>query len=254
VGPLSREGPRPSALAEADPRAKLAACTGVLAGALGAGAAGLALAAAVVAVGWCSARLGVRPLVRGVRPVGGLLAFTLLFHLFATPGIPLPGTRWLPVPPTVEGLVAGLGVCARLGLAVVAARLLTAVTSPRDLVDALLWVLSPLERWGLPMAEAGLSLFVALRAAPLVLSEARGLAAAVSARCPAGRPRLWLLRHGTEALTRRVLNRARWTARALASRGWAPGRIASDRRVRRRGLDAVLWGLGGSLFVMGIVW
>ncbi len=239
-------------LGQADPRAKLGACLGLVIAAWGAGPLGFWATVATVGVGWRAVGLGVRPLVRALRPASALFGVSLVLHGLTTPGAPLPGTQGWPVTVTLPGLAAGAALCGRLAVGLAAARLLTEVTPPRDLARALAWVLRPLGRLTAGRVEPGLALLVALRAGPLVMDEAGRLARAVAARSAAPRARgRWVLAgRGAEALTRRLVRRAQGMARAMASRSWSG---AAPPVRRGGGWDAVLWGIGFGFLALGIM-
>ncbi len=73
-----------------------------------------------------------------------LLLFTLLLHLFFTPGRTLFGTSWL----SLDGLLRGLLIDAQLLLTVFFSMLLAWTTRPEHLAWALTGLLAPLQRLG----------------------------------------------------------------------------------------------------------
>jgi len=76
-----------------------------------------------------------------------LLLFTLLMHLFLSPGHTLFGSRWL----SYDGLLRGLFVCVQITVAVISASLLTSSATPERLTAAIGWFLAPLKRIGCPV-------------------------------------------------------------------------------------------------------
>lgn len=96
-----------------------------------------------------------------------LLSFTLLLHLFFTPGRTLFGTSWL----SLDGLLRGLLIDAQLLLAVLFSLLLAWTSRPENLAWALTSLLSPLQRLRLPVREAGGLLLLVLQFLPLIQEE-----------------------------------------------------------------------------------
>lgn len=96
-----------------------------------------------------------------------LLLFTLLLHLFFTPGRTLFGTSWL----SYDGLLRGLLIDSQLLLAVLFSMLLAWTTKPEQLAWGLTSLLSPLQRFGLPVREAGGLLLLVLQFFPIIRDE-----------------------------------------------------------------------------------
>jgi len=88
-----------------------------------------------------------------------LLFILFLFQSLFTPGLRLHSFPWLPV--SKEGLLLGGLTCWRLGLILGYAVLFTAVTRPRELRDALIWILKPVPF--LPERRIGLMVSLTLR-------------------------------------------------------------------------------------------
>ncbi len=80
-----------------------------------------------------------------------LLLFTLLLHLFLTPGRTLFGLRIL----SYDGLLRGVMVDIQLGLALFVTLLFALTTSPEAVSWGMMKLLSPLRRFGVPVAELG---------------------------------------------------------------------------------------------------
>ena len=96
-----------------------------------------------------------------------LLLFTLLVHLFFTPGRTLFGTSWL----SYDGLIRGLMIDSQLLLAVLFSLLLAWTTRPEALAAGLTVMLAPLQRLKVPVKEAGGMLLLVLHFFPLIQSE-----------------------------------------------------------------------------------
>ena len=166
---LGRFLPGDSSLHRLDPRLKLAALPALM-------------VAVFAAPGW--SRLGVLALCgillvpmgripwslawRGLWCWRWLLLFTLLLHLFFTPGHTLWGLTWL----SRDGLERGGLVCLQLLLAFHYSSVLSLTTTPRRLADACAVLLRPLERFGVPVREWVGGLAGVLHFLPLLREEA----------------------------------------------------------------------------------
>ncbi len=151
-----------------DPRVKLI-LAGALVGCLFSSLAPLRLGliAGIWAVGALLARQSVVHVWRIFRLLKWLLLFSLLLHLFFTPGQTLFGVRWL----SLDGLVNGLCVDAQIVLAVLISLLVSLTTSAEDLSSALTSVLSPLRIVKVPVHEIGAMCTLVLYFFPLLKAE-----------------------------------------------------------------------------------
>ena len=121
-----------------------------------------------------------RMILRGLRPVLFILSFTLILHLFMT-----PGTVWFslgPLTATREGVIQGLFIATRLVILITTTSLLTLTTSPIALTDGLEYLLKPFSRIGLPSHELAMMMTIALRFIPTLLEEAEKVMKAQMAR------------------------------------------------------------------------
>lgn len=173
--------PVPSAVHSMDPRAKILIST-VFMFVLFVGnnfycffAMGVFAVLAVV-----SSRIPWGVIVRSVRPMLFILAFTLALHLFLTPGPVL--ARLGPLTATWSGLIQGLFIGTRLVILIMFTSLLTLTTSPVELTDGLEDVLKPFSRLGVPHHELAMMMTIALRFIPTLLEEAERIMKAQIAR------------------------------------------------------------------------
>jgi biotin transport system permease protein len=86
-------------------------------------------------------RFPVRSFFKDFRLWAIFLLAIFLLQIFLTPGVRFSFLAWLPV--SQEGLLQGGWTSWRLGLMIGYALLFTAVTRPRDLGQALVWILKP---------------------------------------------------------------------------------------------------------------
>jgi len=196
-------------------------------------------------------------LLRGLRPLLWLLAFTAALHALTTrQGDVL--WAWGPLAVTTGGLLTAGVVALRVLFLVAASSMLTLTTSPLALTDGFARLLSPLRRFGVPVAELALMMSVALRFVPTLLEEAERIARAQAAR-GADFTTGPLVRRAQHLLALLVplfvgaFRRAEELALAMEARGWRGG----EGRTRLRPLvwtrrDAVLIPL--ALVLSAVMW
>lgn len=158
-----------SPLHRLDPRVKLCGLPLLVVAAF-AGGSPLRLAVlALLAAGLVSlSGVGWRVWWRGVWVLRWLFLFTLLLHLLFSPGRTLWGVAWL----SLDGLLLGGEVCARLALAVLFSSLLTLTTPPGEVARSFAALLSPLGRLGLPVRDVAMQLLLVLHFVPVLREEA----------------------------------------------------------------------------------
>lgn len=142
------------------------------------------------------ARLGLRML----RPLWLVLALILLWHVVTG--------DW----------ARGAAICLRLGTAVALANLVTLTTKLSDMIDVLMWLLSPLRKLGLRTAPLALAIALVVRFVPVLGDRARSLTQAWKARST--RPPAWRI---VLPLTLSALDDADHVAEALRARGGVAG-------------------------------
>lgn len=119
-------------------------------------------------------------LLRGLRPIIFIMAFTMVLHLFLTPGPEIFHIG--PLKATWAGLVQGLFIGTRLIILILFTSLLTLTTSPIELTDGLEDILKPFSRLGVPAHEIAMMMTIALRFIPTLLEEAERIMKAQMAR------------------------------------------------------------------------
>lgn len=219
-------GARAAQRGRLDPRTKLAMAAAALIGSLGADTwTGLGLALGGVGLWALAARVPPGNMVRALRAVRILFVFTLLFH--ALLGTGEAWLSWGPIVITLDGIVRGLWMSARLALMVLAAAVLTSTSSPLELAQGLDAALAPLQRIGVPTREFTMIFGISLRFLPILSDEAKRIqeaqalrgvdpgANSVAARLRALAPVLIPLLGG-------ALRRAEELGDAMAARGYRP--------------------------------
>lgn len=141
----------------------------------------LALAFIAVAAAIRCAHVPTRRLLSQIRPILLFLIITSVINLFYVRS----GNVALAVGPILVywgGVEAAVLYTARFFLLLLAGSLLTLTTTPVALTDAAENLLSPLERFGVPVGQATLILSIALRFVPTLSREAEHIVAAQTAR------------------------------------------------------------------------
>lgn len=130
--------------------------------------------------GYLLARLPLRMVWQGLRPVVAVLLLTFVLNMLMTPGHPL--YRLGPLTATVEGVRLGLEMAVRLILLMMTSTLLTLTTSPIELTDGIESLLRPFRRLGVPAHELAMMMTIALRFIPTLVEEAQNILKAQQAR------------------------------------------------------------------------
>lgn len=166
-----------------DPRTKILA-TLVLGVAvfLARGLAGLAALALFIALIVLVSRIPPGYVLRGLRPVFWLLAFTVVLQIFFGQEGGHAVFHRGPITITRENLTLGLYYGARLALLIVATSLMTFTTSPVELTDGLERLLRPFRRLGVPAHELALMMTIAIRFIPTLTEETDKIMKAQMAR------------------------------------------------------------------------
>lgn len=132
----------------------------------------------LVAVG----RIPLKIVLRGLRPVLIVLAFTAILNIFWTKGDHLLfGWRFIQI--YSEGLYAAVFMMIRITTLIIGtSMLLTYTTTPIALTDALEDLLSPLKKLRVPVHEFAMMMTIALRFIPLLVEETDKIMTAQKAR------------------------------------------------------------------------
>lgn len=127
-----------------------------------------------------TAKVPFRYMMRGMKSIMLLLAFTILLDLFLTPGVVLVKIWKLHI--TVQGVTLALHVTVRFVYLILASSLMTLTTTPLHLTDALEKALGPLQKIKVPVHEIAMMMSIALRFIPILIEEADHIMKAQSAR------------------------------------------------------------------------
>ena len=162
-------------------------------------------------------RLPLQSFFRDLRGWVIFLFVLFLFQVFFTPGTRFADFPW--VPASKEGLRLGGLTFFRLTLLLCYAILFTAITRPRELENALIWILKPIPF--LPERRIGLMVCLVLRFFSLILDQAEEVRLAHKARLgDKQRNPLRKAKSLVLPILRRSFYRAEDVTLALAARGY----------------------------------
>ena len=139
-----------------------------------------ALVIAVLAWAVAVSHVGLKSIVRGMRPVLIIVILTAVLNLFYTPGREL--WRWGFLRITAEGIWTAVFMVLRITLLITCTFLLTYTTSPILLTDGLEKLLSPLKKLRFPVHELAMMMSIALRFIPTLIEETDKIMSAQRAR------------------------------------------------------------------------
>ncbi len=118
--------------------------------------------------------------LKGIRPLIFIIAFTLLIHFFTTPGEVIYHIWILNI--TREGIQRGLFIAVRLFYLILSTSWLTLTTSPIALTDGIERILSFLKIIRIPAHEIAMMMTIALRFIPTLMEETEKIIKAQMAR------------------------------------------------------------------------
>ena len=122
-----------------------------------------------------------KSIVRGMKPMVMILAFTAILNLFMTQGETVLVKFWI-ITITLEGVVRAIQMMVRILMLITGTFLLTYTTSPIALTDGLESLLSPLKKLHLPVHELAMMMCIALRFIPTLIEETDKIMSAQKAR------------------------------------------------------------------------
>ena len=135
-----------------------------------------AFTAALIAV----SRVPLLLMLKALKPLSWIIAFTFVIHLVSTPGDAFFHV-WL-FDLTWQGAAKGFFIALRLALLILLSALLTYTTSPLALTDALETLMQPAKCVGVPAHEIAMMMTIALRFVPTLIEEADKIMKAQQAR------------------------------------------------------------------------
>ena len=125
-------------------------------------------------------RVPFRFMVRGLKAIMLLLALSVSFNLFLTPGREIFRIGFICV--TYEGLFTALFMAVRLIYLVLGSSIMTLTTTPNALTDGLEKSMGFMKRFGVPVHEIAMMMSIALRFIPILVEETDKIMKAQTAR------------------------------------------------------------------------
>ncbi|WP_130871204.1 energy-coupling factor transporter transmembrane component T family protein [Intestinimonas massiliensis (ex Afouda et al. 2020)] len=138
----------------------------------------LVLLAALIAV----SRIGLKSILRGMKPILIIVVITGLLNLFYTPGQGEPLVSFWVFTIYPEGVWAACAMVLRIAMLITCTFLLTYTTSPIQLTDALERLMGPLKAIKVPVHELSMMMSIALRFIPTLIEETDKIMSAQKAR------------------------------------------------------------------------
>ena len=145
------------------------------------GIVGYALMALCLVVCVRISKVGIKQLVRGLKPVLFIIIFTGLLNLFFVPGETYL-FEWGFLRISLEGLRNAIFVVLRIMLLIMGTFLMTYTTSPISLTDGLERLMNGLKRFRVPVHELAMMMSIALRFIPTLIEETDKIMSAQKAR------------------------------------------------------------------------
>lgn len=165
-----------------DPRTKILLVTLYIIALFSAkGLLGYMVMAATLAVCVKISKVGFKSLVRGLKPLVVIIAFTGILNIFFTPAETYL-LEWGILRISEKGIQNALFMVVRIMLLVMGTFLMTYTTSPIRLTDGLESLLGPLKRLRVPVHELAMMMAIALRFIPTLIEERDKIMSAQKAR------------------------------------------------------------------------
>ncbi|MGI6498821.1 MAG: energy-coupling factor transporter transmembrane component T family protein [Oscillospiraceae bacterium] len=125
-------------------------------------------------------KIGLKTILKGIKPIFIVVIITGILNLFYTPGEPL--VRFWIFTITKEGIFSAFFMIIRIIMLIICTFLLTYTTSPILLTDGLELLLSPLKKIKAPIHELSMMMSIALRFIPTLIEETDKIMSAQKAR------------------------------------------------------------------------
>lgn len=177
---LGQYYPVSSVLHSLDPRVKLAGTLIFMVSLFIVNSFGYVLCTAFLIIAMIMSNVPFSYIVKGLKPIFFLLAFTAALNLFLTSGETAWQFGFLRI--TYEGIRVAIAMAVRLVYLVLGASLMTLTTTPNKLTDGLEKALSPLNIIKIPVHDIAMMMSIALRFIPILTEETDKIMQAQMAR------------------------------------------------------------------------
>lgn len=140
----------------------------------------LALMILFIALTAAASKISLKTIIKGVKPIGIIIAFTAIINLFYGEGEPLFSIWKFSV--TADGIFNAIFTAARIIILVISGSLLTYTTTPTDLTDAMERLLKPLKYVHVDVHVLAMTMTIALRFIPTLIEETEKITDAQKSR------------------------------------------------------------------------
>lgn len=127
-------------------------------------------------------KVGMKAILRGMKPILIIVLITGILNLFYTPGKGAPLVSFWVLNIYAEGIWAAVFMVLRIAMLITCTFLLTYTTSPILLTDGLESLLGPLKKIKVPVHELSMMMSIALRFIPTLIQETDKIISAQKAR------------------------------------------------------------------------
>lgn len=141
---------------------------------------GLAVSFVLTALGIILSKINFKLILKSLKPLLFVLAFTTFFNIFYATGTPIFVFYFISI--TWEGLRLAAFSITRIVILIAGTSLLTYTTSPTMLTDAIERLLSPLNKIKVPVHDFAMTMTIALRFIPTIIEETDKIMSAQKAR------------------------------------------------------------------------
>ncbi|MGM9886921.1 MULTISPECIES: energy-coupling factor transporter transmembrane protein EcfT [unclassified Lactococcus] len=129
---------------------------------------------------WLS-KIPITYFLKGLRPMIGIILFTVIFQMLFTPGSHVIFHFWI-FQLSIESMINAVYIFFRFVLIIFMSTILTLTTPPLTLADGIETGLSPLKKIKVPVHELGLMLSISLRFIPTLMDDTTMIMNAQKAR------------------------------------------------------------------------
>ncbi len=129
-----------------------------------------------------AAKIPLRFVFKGIKPLLFIIAFTAILNIFMTQGRIAFRIPYTSIVATWEGILLAAFMIIRLVFLVIGTSLLTLTSSPISLTDGIEHLLSPLKKIGVPAHELAMMMTIAIRFIPTLLEETEKIMKAQTSR------------------------------------------------------------------------
>ena len=136
----------------------------------------------ILIIGIAVSKVGLKAILRGMKPILIIVLITGVLNLFYTPGEGAPLVSFWVFRIYPEGIWSACFMVLRIAMLITCTFLLTYTTSPLALTDALESLLGPLKKIHIPVHELAMMMSIALRFIPTLIEETDKIMSAQKAR------------------------------------------------------------------------